>query len=202
MKKILFSFLAVAALAAMAFSFGEPLQIGSKMPKADLKMQNTAGSSTSMKDALQPNGVLVMFSCNTCPYVIKNQERTLAISAYATKNKIGVIILNSNEAYRNDDDSFDAMKSYAKDQGYSWNYVVDKNHEVADAFGANRTPECFLFNKNLVLTYHGAIDDSPSDVSAVKRMHLQEAINEMVAGKDVSVKESRSVGCTIKRLKK
>lgn len=201
MKKIMYGLFAVAAFSALAFTVGDPIQIGSSMPKADLKMQNTAGTTTSMKDAVKANGVLVMFSCNTCPYVIKNQERTIAISEYATKNNIGVIILNSNEAYRGNEDSFDAMKDYAKEQGYKWNYVVDKNHEVADAFGANRTPECFLFDKNLVLAYHGAIDDSPSDVTAVKRIHLQEAINELTAGKDISVKESRSVGCTIKRNK-
>ena len=79
--------------------------------------------------------------------------------------------------------------------------MVDKNHEVADAFGANRTPECFLFDKNLKLVYHGAIDDSPSDVTAIKRIHLQEAITEMAGGKEITVKESRSVGCTIKRNK-
>ena len=77
----------------------------------------------------------------------------------------------------------------------------DKNHELADAFGANRTPECFLFNKNSTLVYHGAIDDSPADESAIKRIHLKEAINEMMAGKDITIKESKSVGCTIKRLK-
>jgi len=77
--------------------------------------------------------------------------------------------------------------------------VVDKNHEMADAFGANRTPECFLFDNNLKLVYHGAIDDNPSDETSVNRRHLKEAINELVAGKEISVKESRSVGCTIKR---
>lgn len=201
MKKILLAFTAIASIATMAFTFGDPLQIGSSMPKSDLKMQDISGKEISMKDAMKANGVLVMFSCNTCPYVIKNQERTIAISKFADKNKVGVIILNSNEAYRSKDDSYDAMKAYAKDQNYKWSYVVDKNHEVADAFGANRTPECFLFNKDMVLTYHGAIDDSPSDVSAIKRIHLQEAINEMVAGKEITTKESRSVGCTIKRNK-
>jgi hypothetical protein len=140
-----------------------------------------------------------MFSCNTCPYVIKNQGRTSAIGSYAQKMNIGVILLNSNEAQRTDDDSYDAMKTYAKEQKYNWNYVVDQNNEVADAFGANRTPECFLFDKNLKLVYHGAIDDNPSDPSAVKRQHLKEAINELVAGKEISFKESKSVGCSIKR---
>lgn len=199
MKKIFYSLFALAAFTAMAFTFGDPLQIGSTMPKADLKMQDISGKNIAMQDVKKENGVLVMFSCNTCPYVVKNQERTISISQYAGKNNIGVIILNSNEAYRGNEDSFDAMKEYAKDQNYKWNYVVDKDHEVADAFGANRTPECFLFDKNLKLVYHGAIDDSPSDVSSVKRIHLQEAIAELAAGKEISIKESRSVGCTIKR---
>jgi peroxiredoxin len=205
MKKILspaglgLGLIAVATAATLAFTTGDPLQIGSSMPKSDLKMQDISGKNIAIKDVKKDNGVLVMFSCNTCPYVVKNQERTIAISAYAVKNKIGVIILNSNEAQRGNDDSFSAMQEYAKEQNYKWNYVVDKNNEVADAFGANRTPECFLFNKNLTLVYHGAIDDSPSDVTAIKRTHLREAINEMIAGKEVTVKESRSVGCSIKR---
>jgi thioredoxin-related protein len=201
MKKIFFSLLAVASLVTLAFTSGDPLKIGATLPKADLKMKDISGKEVSIKDNLKDKGVLVMFSCNTCPYVIKNQERTVAISKYAQKMNVGVILLNSNEGQRTDDDSYAAMQSYAKDQKYKWNYVVDENHVVADAFGANRTPECFLFDKNMTLVYHGAIDDSPSDISTIKRNHLQEAINEMAAGKDVSVKESRSVGCTIKRSK-
>jgi thioredoxin-related protein len=199
MKKILFSLIAVASLATLAFTAGDPLKIGSSMPKADIKMQDISGKEIAMQDAKKENGILVMFSCNTCPYVVKNQERTLAISKYATENKVGVIILNSNEALRADDDSYTAMQAYAKAQGYKCNYVLDKGNQVADAFGANRTPECFLFDKNLKLVYHGAIDNSAGDPAAVTRVHLQEAINEMIAGKEVSVKESRSVGCTIKR---
>lgn len=199
MKKI--QLLAAAGLvaASVAFTAVSSLPIGSDMPKADLKMKDVSGREVSMKDAAMSNGVLVMFSCNTCPYVIKNQERTVQIAQYAQKNKIGVIVLNSNEAQRGSDDSFDDMKAYAKEQKYNWSYVVDKDNEVADAFGANRTPECFLFDKNLKLVYHGAIDDNPSDASSVNRHHLKEAINELTAGKEISVKESRSVGCTIKR---
>jgi hypothetical protein len=92
------------------------------------------------------------------------------------------------------------MKNYAKAQAYNWYYAVDKNNELADAFGANRTPECFLFDKNGKLVYHGAIDDNPTDEGSVNRHHLKEAINELVNGKDVSVKETKSVGCNIKRI--
>jgi len=199
MKKITLFAVAALGLATVAFTTGDPLAIGSLMPKADVKMKDIAGKSISMKDAAKANGVLVMFSCNTCPYVIKNQDRTNGISEYAMKNNVGVIILNSNEAQRTDADSYEAMQSYAKDQKYKWNYVVDKNNEVADAFGANRTPECFLFDKNMKLVYHGAIDDSPSDVNSVSRSHLKVAVDELVAGKEITVKESKSVGCTIKR---
>ena len=191
----------VAILATLAFTVGDPLSIGSPMPKADAKMQDVSGKMTSIKDAASTNGVVVMFSCNTCPYVVKNQDRTVAIAEYAKKMKMGVIILNSNEAYRNEDDSPEKMKSYAKDQKYKWSYVIDKNNEVADAFGANRTPEVFVFDKELKLVYHGAIDDNPSDASAVGREHLKEAITEVASGKEVSVKESKSVGCGIKRKK-
>ena len=196
------AFAPVAIVASMAFSVvNDPLAIGAKMPMADTKMKDVSGAMVSMKDAIQQNGVLVMFSCNTCPYVIKNQDRTIAVSDFAKKMGVGVIILNSNEAQRGDDDSYDAMKAYAKDQKYNWNYVVDENHKVADAFGANRTPEVFLFDKNLSLVYHGAIDDNPSDAANIGRQHLREAINELTSGSAITVKESRSVGCTIKRNK-
>ncbi len=199
MKKIFLLLLAFASIAVMAFSISGILPIGSTMPKADVKLKDISGAEISIKEVKKENGVLVMFSCNTCPYVIKNQQRTVEIAAYAQKNNVGIIILNSNEGQRNDDDSYAAMKAYAKAQNYKWNYVVDKNNEIADAFGANRTPECFLFNAALKLVYHGAIDDNPTDAGNVKRHHLKEAINELTAGKDISVKESRSVGCGIKR---
>ena len=199
MKKIFLPALTVFTL--LSFTTMNDLPIGSKLPKATVKMMDISGKEISLNDAVKQNGLLVMFSCNTCPYVVKNQDRTKEISTYAIRNNIGVILINSNEGTRKGDDSFEAMKKYAKDQDFKWYYTVDKNSELADAFGANRTPENFLFNKEGILVYHGAIDDNPGDASSVKRNHLKEAINEMVAGKDVSVNTTRSVGCTIKRVK-
>jgi thioredoxin-related protein len=199
MKKIFLACTAIVSMAAMSFIINATLPIGSTMPKADVKLKDISGKEVSVGEVKKEKGVLVMFSCNTCPYVVKNQQRTVAIAAYAQKNNVGVIILNSNEGQRDDDDSYEAMKAYAKEQNYTWHYAVDKNNELADAFGANRTPECFLFDKDLKLVYHGAIDDNPSDAGSVKRNHLQEAITELTAGKEISIKESRSVGCGIKR---
>ena len=182
-----------------AFKYLSVLPIGSDLPKGDLRMKDIRNEDVSMKDAKRKNGLLVMFSCNTCPYVIKNQERTKAICKYALQNNIGVILLNSNEGDHEGENSFGAMQQYAKNQKYDWYYVVDKNNEIADAFGANRTPENFLFNKDLKLVYHGATDDNPTDAANVKRQHLKEAMNDLLAGKDIAVKESRSMGCVIKR---
>jgi len=198
MKKAVLG-LGVALLALMAFKPAGELTIGSDMPKAETILKDVSGKEISLKSSLKQNGLLVMFSCNTCPYVIKNQARTIEACNYAISKGMGVVVLNSNEAYRSGEDSYEAMKMYAKEQGYKWNYAVDKNNELADAFGANRTPECFLFDKNAKLVYHGAIDDSPNDASTVQRHHLKEAVNELTAGKDISVKTSRSVGCSIKR---
>ena len=176
------------------------LSIGSSIPLANQKMTDVSGKEVSIKSAMHENGVLVMFSCNTCPYVIRNQQRTKEINQYALDNKIGVIVINSNETQRNDVDSYEAMKNYATQQQYKWYYAVDKNSTVANAFGATRTPEVYLFNKKGILVYKGAIDDNPSDASNVKRQHLKTAIDEMLQGKNVSVTESKSVGCGIKRV--
>jgi thioredoxin-related protein len=201
MKKMLFAAFPVAAVALLALTIAsDPLPLGAPIPKPENKMKDITGKEVSLKDLQKKNGLLVMFSCNTCPYVVKNQGRTIEVAKHAFGNDIGVAILNSNEANRGGDDSFDAMKEYASDQKYDWVYLVDKNSEMADAFGANRTPECFLFDKNGKLVYHGAIDDNPNNAGAVSRKHLVMAMDEMKAGKDVSVKESKSVGCTIKRI--
>lgn len=199
MKKYLIA-LTVIAAGLLAFSLPAELPIGSAMPKGDVKMRDVSGKEISLKDAQMKNGLLVMFSCNTCPYVLKNQSRTNEISRFALINNIGVVLVNSNEAQRDDDDSYEAMQKYAKDQGYEWYYVVDEKSEIADAFGATRTPENFLFNKDGKLVYHGAIDDNPTEAE-VNRKHLREAMNEMLEGKAISTTVTRSVGCTIKRLK-
>lgn len=200
MKK-LFSLLVFApALGLLSLSTGPgSLPIGSMLPKADLHLKDVSGKEISLGQAQGSNGLLVMFSCNTCPYVIRNQSRTKEVCGYAGNRQIGVVLLNANEGDRNGGNSFEEMQAYARQQGYSWYYALDGKSVLADAFGASRTPECFLFDRNGRLVYHGAIDDSPGDPTRVKRHHLQAAIDEMLAGKEVSVKETRSVGCSINR---
>ena len=200
MKKLLIVALPVVVIAMVALKpVTEPLPIGSPIPKPEVKMKDITGSEVSFKDAQKKNGLLVMFSCNTCPVVKRYQSRTLEVCKYASGKDIGVILLNSNEATRDNGDSYNDMKDFAKEHQYNFKYVLDKNSEMADAFGANRTPEIFLFNKEGKLVYHGAIDDNANSPDQVSRKHAIIAIDEMTAGKDVAVKETKSVGCTIKR---
>jgi thioredoxin-related protein len=200
MKLLLLTCFAITTIAITSSAQNlTPLAIGSSIPMNEVKMKDISGKEVSLNDAATKKGLLVMFSCNTCPYVIKNQERTIEINQYAEKMGLGVMIINSNEGTRDEADSYDAMKTYAAEQGYKWNYVVDTDSRLANAFGATRTPETFLFNSEGKLVYHGAIDDNPDEAAKVTRVHLREAINEMNSGKEVSVKESRSKGCTIKR---
>ncbi|MBS1918870.1 MAG: thioredoxin family protein [Bacteroidetes bacterium] len=200
MKKILIPALPVLTALMLALKpIDNPLPIGAPIPNPELKMKNIDGSDISFKEAMNKNGLLVMFSCNTCPVVKGYQPRCNEICKYAISNQIGVILLNSNEAYRKNGDSFDDMKAYGHNNNYTWSYVVDKNSEMANVFGATRTPECFLFNKDGKLVYHGAIDNNSNSEEQVTRKHLAIAIDEMIAGKEILVTETRSVGCSIKR---
>jgi hypothetical protein len=203
MKKLSFLLYLLPALGILSFypaNFrADPLPIGSGLPKSAVQVKDISGKAISLGEAKGPNGLLVMFTCNTCPYVVRNQQRTKEVCGYAGDRKIGVILLNANEGDRSGGNSFDEMRAYAKAQSYTWYYALDEKSILADAFGASRTPECYLFDKNGKLVYHGAIDDSPGDPQQVKRHHLQAAIDETLAGKEVSVKETRSVGCSINR---
>lgn len=201
MRRIFLSSLPVMVAGIMALTpAADPLPIGSSLPKPDLKMKDISGKEVSFNDAMKKSGLLVMFSCNTCPIVHKYESRTVEVCKKALDNNIGVILLNSNEATRTEGDSYNDMKQYAGRLGYSWSYVVDNNSTMADLFGATRTPEAFLFNKDGKLVYHGAIDDNVNGPDEVTRKHLSIAIDEILGGKEVAVKNTRSVGCTIKRL--
>lgn len=201
MKKIVFAAFPLAMIALLTLApAGDPLTIGASIPHADTKMKDISGKDVSFKDAMMKNGLLVMFSCNTCPVVVKYESRTVESAKTALSKGIGVILLNSNEAYRDNGDSYEDMKAYAKKLGYTFNYVVDKNSVMADAFGANRTPECFLFNKDGKLVYHGAIDDNANAASDAKP-YLKLAMESLVKGDKIDPEKTKSVGCTIKRVK-
>ncbi|HEY0030045.1 MAG TPA: thioredoxin family protein [Bacteroidia bacterium] len=195
-------FAGAAVLMATAFTvvtMSPELEIGKPIPGADVKMMDISGKEVSLAGSKGENGLLVIFSCNTCPYVKLSESRIKEVAKLAKANKIGVVLINSNEAQRADEDSFDAMKKYGQAQGYDFSYVLDKNSAVANAFGATRTPHVFLFDKK-GLAYRGAIDDNIKDANDAKEHFLKDAITALGTGKAVKTNSTKSVGCSIKRI--
>ncbi len=204
MTKLLLTGLLLSCAIGNAVNAGaqtyEPLAIGKGIPMANEKMKSVDDKNVSLNDVKTSKGLLVMFSCNTCPYVIKSQARTKEMIAYTAKNGVGMIIVNSNAEQRDGADSYEAMTRYADRQGYSVPYVVDEKSKLADAFGASHTPEVFLFDAGGKLVYKGAMEDNPSQPSASKVMFLHNAIENMVNNKPVDPNKTKSIGCTIKRV--
>lgn len=178
---------------------GTELGLNAPLPLADEKMKDVTGKETSLNSSKTAKGLLVIFSCNTCPYVKLSETRIKEISDNCIKQGVGCIIINSNEAQRAEEDSFEAMVKYAASQKLNCSYVVDANSKLADAFGATRTPQCFLFN-NKGLVYKGAIDDNVKDPSLVKSHYLIEAIDALTKNETPKLQETKSIGCTIKRV--
>lgn len=180
----------------------EQLNIGDKAPKADLKLSNIDGNSVTLSGLKAENGLLVIYSCNTCPWVIAWEDRYNEIYKECEELGLGFVLVNSNEAKREGADSMEEMKAHAKEKGYmDFAYVVDKNHELADAFGATKTPDVFLFDADMTLVYKGAIDDNSKNKDAVETPYLKNAIKAVSQGKKADPAETKALGCSIKRIK-
>lgn len=196
------------ALGAAAIAAHElpNLNIGDAMPATDVKMKNVDGEMASLKGLAGRNGTLVIFSCNTCPFVIGSEGsegwegRYPELMAVGARFGVPVVLINSNEAKRDQGDGFADMQARYKEKNYIGAYLLDEGHKVADAFGARTTPHVFLFDKNMKLAYKGAIDDNVAKASEVKERWAYNAIDKMVAGQPVDPSSTRNIGCSIKRM--
>lgn len=139
----------------------------------------------------------VVFMCNHCPYVLGWLGRLNAVASEYAGKEVAFVGINSNDPVKYPVDSFEGMQKLAEEHGLPYPYVHDETQEVATAYGAERTPEVFLFDDGLRLRYHGAPDDS-SDESLAKVPHLRNALDAVLAGKEVPIAETVPVGCTIK----
>ena len=173
------------------------LSAGDKAPLTNVKMKNVDGREISIADVAGKEGTLVIFTCNHCPFVKAWQGRMASIGNAAKGKGVGVIVINSNDPAAYAEDSFSEMQKRAQQLGFTFPYVVDVTSDMARAYGATRTPEAFLFDKNGRLVYHGAIDDS-KEADQVAKHYLQDAIDALVGGKEIAIKETKFVGCGIK----
>lgn len=199
MRKVIFILMMVATVNVLAAGNIGKLGIGDKPVLADVKMDDISGAKISLADVQKENGLLVLFSSNTCPFVMQWEGRYPELKAWADKNKVGMVVLNSNHQKRDGDDSFEAMKKHAKEKGYNFYYALDDQSIIANNFGGQTTPHAFLFNGKMELVYKGAIDDSYKSAEEVKQPYLKDAISSLANGKEISVSETKPVGCSIKR---
>lgn len=199
MKTLMFVLLILISFTVYAGNGNRTLGMGEKAAFVDVKMLDISGQKISLNDALKKNGVVVLFSANTCPFVLRWEERYPDLKAWADKHEVGMIVLNSNHQKRNGDDSYEAMKQHAKEKGYNFYYALDENSLLANSFGGQTTPHAFLFNRNFEMEYKGAIDDSYESADKVQQSYLKNAIASVAAGTKVAVAETKPVGCGIKR---
>jgi peroxiredoxin len=171
------------------------LRIGDKA--INFKLPGIDGRRHSLDD-YRGKAVAVIFSCNHCPYVRAWEDRMVKIQSDYTEKEVQLVAINANDAAKYPEDGFAEMKERAREKSFNFPYLRDESQEIARAYGAERTPEVFLFDKASTLRYHGAIDDNYDDPAAVKVQYLRDALDAMLERKDARIMETKPVGCTIK----
>ncbi len=174
------------------------LELGSDIPMADVKMVDVSGKKVSLNDAVGENGLLVVFSCNTCPWVDAWEDRYISVSKLSQKKGVGMIAINPNQGSRKKGDGMEDMQTRAKKAKYDFYYTLDKGSKLASAFGASKTPHIYLFNNKGTLVYRGAIDDNARKPKKVEKAYLMDAIDAMVAGEKIGTASTKALGCGIK----
>ena len=177
----------------------EIYQIGEQVEDFTLKGVDEAW--VSLSDYLGEQGVILVFTCNTCPYAQLYEDRLIALHQEFAPTGFPVLAVNPNDAGMKPGDSFEKMKERAAEKEFPYPYLVDTKQEVFPKYGATRTPEIFLLDRDRVLRYTGAIDDNPQDPTAVSTRYVAEAITAMMAGKSPQPAKTKAIGCGIKMKK-
>lgn len=179
--------------------------LGDSAPMTDVKMKDVDGESYALADLKKQNGLAVVFSCNTCPFVIGSnsfagwEKDYNNLGAFADKNDVGMVLINSNEAKRKAGDSFKDMVERSDDKGYQMKYLIDKNSKLADAFGAKTTPHVFLFDNKMKLVYAGSIDNTWDSKRTDDEPYLLNAIQSLANNESINPSNTPPRGCSIKR---
>ncbi|MDP8228863.1 MAG: thioredoxin family protein [Candidatus Electryoneaceae bacterium] len=178
---------------------GNKFAIGQLAPSFDLPGVD-GHQHTLEKYRGKVKALVVIFSCNHCPWVIKYENRMIALGKEYRNSGVGFVIINVNDVGQYPADSFDNMKKRSTDKGYPFPYLYDESQDSAHAYGAQVTPEIFLFDGELKLSYTGSIDDNPDNAKRPTQQYLKDAIEAILAGQPDRIIEPRTQprGCSIK----
>tara|TARA_R100000935_G_scaffold1847_4_gene5617 strand:- start:12078 stop:12779 length:702 start_codon:yes stop_codon:yes gene_type:complete len=170
----------------------------------DFKLKDVNGEMVSLSDYKDAKGFVVIFTCNTCPFAVASEDRIIALDKKYKEKGYPVIAINPNDPEVQPDDTFELIQAKAKEKGFTFPYLYDASNSVYASYGATKTPHVYLLkkeDKGNVVKYIGAIDDNVRNGDAVKDQFLAKAIDELLAGKEVSVKETKAIGCSVKQKK-
>jgi len=172
------------------------MQLNDLLP--DFTLKGTDNQLHSTSDYAGKDAVVIIFTCNHCPYARAYVERISKLVADFEKRNVGFFAISANDVINYPEDSFEKMIPMGKLLNLDGKYLYDESQDVAKAFGAQRTPEVFIFDRQRRLVYHGAIDDNYENPQAVKQAYVVNALESVLSGKEVPLKETKPIGCTIK----
>jgi peroxiredoxin len=199
MKKLFFMFSMMFLAVSVS---GQGYQVGDKA--ADFRLLNVDGNYVSLSDYEDAKGIILIFSCNHCPYVVAYEDRMIELHhEYAAKG-FPVVAVNPNDSILVPADSYTKMIERAAEKNFPFDYLLDADQSVFPVYGATRTPHIFLLEKvgdEFVVAYIGAIDDNYRDASQVEARFLANAIDALLAGNRPDPDFTRAIGCTIKSQK-
>ncbi|HMT29949.1 MAG TPA: thioredoxin family protein [Bacteroidia bacterium] len=178
---------------------GTGYAVGDKV--ADFNLKNVTGINVSLSGLKDNKGAIVVFTCNHCPFSVAYEDRIIALHKKYASQGFPVVAINPNDAGKVPEDSFEAMKTRAKEKQFPFVYLQDATQEVAKAFGAARTPHVFILSRNgsdYKVEYIGAIDNNTDEPSAATEKYVEKAMDELIAGKKVTTNFTKAIGCTVK----
>jgi peroxiredoxin len=183
------------ATAAVAGTYNPERNVGDVIPEWQ-DLRGTDGKLHGWREWADRDFLVVVFTCNSCPYAVDYEDRieALARRAAADGSRFAVVAINPN---RIPEDSLPAMQRRAEERRFSFSYLADESQQVARSFGAVRTPECFILDRDRRIVYMGAIDDNPS-AAGVKVRYVEEALTALESGRPVAQPETPPVGCMIR----
>ncbi len=190
---------AVVSLVAQQGATSVGVVVGDLAPSFRLK--NVDGKFVALDDYRTSKGLVVVFTCNHCPYSVKYEDRIIALAAETSRLGFPLIAINPNDPVKVPEDSYENMKVRAKDKGFTFPYIVDETQEVAKQYGAKRTPHVFVLVHNSgawQVAYVGAIDDNANDPDKVESRFVLDAVTSLASGARPAVTQTKAIGCTIK----